>query len=198
MSDIKILDDCPVSDSEFFNFDAYANAITGIIESKRTGTPLVVGVIGDWGSGKTTLMKIIKKKIEQEEHISTAQTIWFNAWKYDREDSIRRALLMRVLQELKTKDKTDEEKTDKEKKLDQDLTDLQDSLYQEVHREEMGDLRFDWGKAAKGAAKGTLKLSLSMLPVVGNNLTRLLETVDKEEAIKLIVESIQREKRPLI
>jgi len=193
VSEAKIFDDYPVSETEFFNFDAYANAIAGIIQSKNTGTPLVIGIVGDWGSGKTSLMRTIEKKIGKKEN-GYPQTIWFNAWKFDKEDSIRRALLMRVLEELKTRGEDDEKKSEKEKKLDQELTDLQTSLYHEVNREELGDFNFDLGKAAKG----TLKLSLSLVPVIGSNLTKLIEKgANEEEAIKDILESVQREKKAI-
>ena len=193
ISEAKIFDDYPITESKFFNFDAYANAISGIIQSTNTGTPLVIGIVGDWGSGKTSLMRTIEKKIRENKNAYPAQTVWFNAWKFDKEDSIRRALLMRVLEELKTNSKNDEKKSEEEKKLDQELTDLQTSLYHEVNREELGDIKFDLGKATKG----TLKLSLSLLPVIGN-LTKLIETGANEgEAIKDIWESIQKEKKTI-
>lgn len=191
MKEIQILNDYPVSDAKFFNFGAYADAISRIIQSKNTGTPLVIGIIGDWGSGKTSLMKTIENKIGKKENGHLVQTIWFNAWKFDKEGSVRRALLMRVLEELKVKDKNDDDKNDDEKKLDQDLTDLQESLYHDVYREELGKLNFDWGKAAKG----TFKLSLSSLPFVGSNLTKLIEEGTNEKAIKNILDSIYREKK---
>ncbi|MCX9011091.1 MAG: P-loop NTPase fold protein [Candidatus Methanoperedens sp.] len=309
VSEATIFDDYPESEAKFFNFDAYANAIAGIIQSKKTGTPLVIGIVGDWGSGKTSLMRTIEKKIQENKNDCPAQTIWFNAWKFDKEDSIRRALLMRVLEELKPKghlfswdeipgndsailidflkqncniDWVKKEKIEKidgnkairvttrkdflsltekfgigwvktakiekidndnaikvtigknflslrlnnektrdlqisggsidkyivetengklsiypkgknEKELDKELTDLQASLYHEVNREELGDLNFDLGRASKGA----LKISLSLVPVIGSNLTDLIEKGANEEAIKDILESVQREKKTI-
>ena len=42
MKEIQILNDYPVSDAKFFNFGAYADAISRIIQSKKSGTPLVI------------------------------------------------------------------------------------------------------------------------------------------------------------
>lgn len=119
--DISILDDQPESCAEFFNFNIYSEAISGIIQKKDTKTPLVIGIYGDWGSGKTSLMRTVetkvsdfdsindpenpclkkkKKKNGNEEDINV-KTIWFNAWKYDKEDILWRALIMRILEELK-------------------------------------------------------------------------------------------------
>jgi uncharacterized protein YjbI with pentapeptide repeats len=97
--DINILDDQPTAKAEFFNFDSYAQSITKIITNEKTGTPLVIGIFGDWGSGKTSLMCNIQTKLDGER----STTIWFNAWKYNAEDAIWRVLLTTILEKLKEK-----------------------------------------------------------------------------------------------
>jgi hypothetical protein len=57
-----------------------------------------VGIFGVWGSGKTTLMRAIEHRVAEE---ASAVPIWFNAWRYEREehlivpmlDTLREALL---------------------------------------------------------------------------------------------------------
>jgi hypothetical protein len=57
-----------------------------------------VGIFGVWGSGKTTLMRAIEHRVAAE---ASAVPIWFNAWRYEREehlivpmlDTLREALL---------------------------------------------------------------------------------------------------------
>jgi uncharacterized protein YjbI with pentapeptide repeats len=177
--ELQILDDQPIDDATFFNFDAYVEALTGVITRKETKTPLVVGIFGDWGSGKTSLMLTLEQKIKKIE--VGHSTIWFNAWKFDKEDVIWRALLMRVLEELKTKGEN--------KKLDEKLDELQTSLYKEVYREELGAITLDWGKAAKG----TLRLSLSLLPYIGDSFNKLVDKVDNE-TLNTLSEAVQRKK----
>ncbi|MCX9011594.1 MAG: pentapeptide repeat-containing protein [Candidatus Methanoperedens sp.] len=188
-NEIQILDDQPIKDAKFFNFDAYAEALSRIIKREETNTPLVVGIFGEWGSGKTSLMKTLEQNIIENKDGYPAQTIWFNAWKFDKEDAIWRALLMRVLEELKS-----EAKKEYNEDLKKVLDDLQTSLYHEVYREELGTLTFDWGKAAKG----TFKLGISVLPVIGGNLTKLVEkSANEKEAINNILDSLQREKKTI-
>ncbi len=62
MNDIKILSDNPelVSDKIKFDFIAYRNTFVDIITGSQNETPLVIGLEGRWGIGKTTLMKAIR------------------------------------------------------------------------------------------------------------------------------------------
>ncbi len=180
---IQILDDQPISDATFFNFDFYTDALKEIISLDETKTPLVIGIFGDRGSGKTSLMKTLEEKIKKD-GVFPAKIIWFNTWKYDKEDAIWSALLMRILEELKT--------GGEDEILDKKLDDLQTSLYNEVHREELGSLTIDFGKAEKG----TLKLSFSMPPATGDAVTKLLKTASKEKKdINTIIDSVHREKK---
>jgi len=60
---MKPLGDQPQPSAKLFNFDSYAQALSGII-SGCTETNLVIGILGDWGSGKTSLMKTVENKIK--------------------------------------------------------------------------------------------------------------------------------------
>jgi uncharacterized protein YjbI with pentapeptide repeats/molybdopterin-guanine dinucleotide biosynthesis protein len=42
-------------------------------------TPLVIGVYGSWGSGKTTFLKLIESELDQNH----CKPVWFNAWQHD-------------------------------------------------------------------------------------------------------------------
>jgi len=63
---VKIISDLPEKASVNFGFDAYAKTLAELIANKDNKTPIVVGVYGPWGSGKTTLMEAVKKLLEGE------------------------------------------------------------------------------------------------------------------------------------
>jgi len=104
----KIYSDNPLSDAKEFDFEAYAKTLTDIILHKENETPITIGIHGEWGSGKTTLMKTIKKKLEnssEDKNTRKCKCMWFNAWKYADEESILTALINRILEQIVTDEK---------------------------------------------------------------------------------------------
>jgi len=101
---IRALSDKP-SDIDLLEFADYAQALTDFIENEKTQTPLTIGIDGAWGSGKTTLMKMIQSRLtpkgKNAGDRSSARTIWFNAWKYDREESLWAALALEILSQVR-------------------------------------------------------------------------------------------------
>ncbi|MFQ5399919.1 MAG: P-loop NTPase fold protein [Anaerolineae bacterium] len=95
-----ILPDLPAAEDKL-GFTPYANTLRDIILDDNTRTPLTIGIFGSWGSGKTSLMKLIeqglKEKAAEEESGKKTHTVWFNAWLYSKEQALWRALVMQVL-----------------------------------------------------------------------------------------------------
>jgi iron(II)-dependent oxidoreductase len=62
-----IFNDEPIGPSEaaYFQFEAYADTLARLIAAKTTRTPLTVGVFGEWGTGKTTLLQAIKARLDE-------------------------------------------------------------------------------------------------------------------------------------
>ena len=85
--DIKLLNDQALGDEDTpidwdgLGFNTYAEAIKNA--AINTPGPFNIGIFGEWGTGKTSLMKLIEKKLNEEENVIT---VWFNAWKFDQEE----------------------------------------------------------------------------------------------------------------
>jgi len=79
-------------------FAALARTISTIV---KNSTPhFTIGIYGEWGTGKTTLMKAIEKKLVGNEELQKEQKIlpiWFNAWKYEHEDNPASIFLLRTI-----------------------------------------------------------------------------------------------------
>lgn len=102
MPGLKIFGDSPTTE-DGLGFDYYVNILLEAINNFDVGGPLTIGIHGSWGSGKTSLMKMLKKRFEDDNKV---KTIWFNAWAHGREESIGLALLQQVLIEFQNGEKT--------------------------------------------------------------------------------------------
>ncbi|QLH09495.1 KAP family P-loop NTPase fold protein [Candidatus Nitrosotenuis sp. DW1] len=58
-----------------------------------------VGIYGDWGTGKSTLMRLVEKKLNENNDKKTGKTltIWFNAWRYEREEQVATIALLKTI-----------------------------------------------------------------------------------------------------
>jgi len=87
-----------IEDVPTHNFISLSGTIAKII---RNSTPhFTIGIYGEWGTGKTTLMKSIEKNLSSnggQENVQTFLPIWFNAWKYEREENLASVSLMKTV-----------------------------------------------------------------------------------------------------
>ena len=96
---VKILTDEPVNKDNKLGFDQYASALVNIIMG--SDPQFTIGIFGGWGTGKTTLMRMMHEKLEGDEYKEFVVPVWFNAWLYEREKHLAIIpLLNTVLEEI--------------------------------------------------------------------------------------------------
>ena len=60
-------------------------------------SPATIGIYGDWGSGKSSLMKMVKKSLETDENTLTVE---FNGWLFEGYEDAKTALCGTILDEM--------------------------------------------------------------------------------------------------
>jgi predicted KAP-like P-loop ATPase len=89
-------------ETDWLNRHPAVDALRRLLESPTLATPLVVGVYGGWGTGKTSLMRTLEAELSSPEKL----ILWFDAWVYARqEEALWRALLLRVIEALRGRPK---------------------------------------------------------------------------------------------
>jgi ATPase subunit of ABC transporter with duplicated ATPase domains len=86
----------PDAHADRYGFLRHAQVLCRAIEA-TTELPLTVGVLGPWGTGKTSFLNICRDLLVTE---GGTRAISFNPWKYDRKDEIWHALIQSVLEEI--------------------------------------------------------------------------------------------------
>ena len=83
------------SKEDYLNFGEVSQIVTEILESEAM-LPVSIGIFGNWGAGKSSLLNLIEQQIKPDEWI----IIKFDAWLYQGFDDARAALLETIASHL--------------------------------------------------------------------------------------------------
>ena len=96
---IGVIDEpVPGKDPDELDINVHTNSLIKFIE--KTNTPITIGIQGEWGSGKTSLINSIHHHFEGDEK---TKQIWINSWEYSLLSTPEEALLKiinRIIDEL--------------------------------------------------------------------------------------------------
>ena len=100
------------SKEDYLNFGEVSQIVTEILETEAM-LPVSIGVFGNWGAGKSSLLNLIEQQIKPDEWI----IIKFDAWLYQGFDDARAALLETIASHLIQAAKDEETILQKSKNL---------------------------------------------------------------------------------
>lgn len=83
-------------ENDYFEVKKYIDALSKFIE--ECDTPMTIAVQGDWGSGKTSIMNMVKNDLGDKVH-----PLWFNTWqfsKFNMDDKLSFSLLLTLADQL--------------------------------------------------------------------------------------------------
>jgi CheY-like chemotaxis protein len=93
----RLLGDQPdCGDDDWLGFGRVADDLTDLILDSRDRTPFTVGIKGNWGAGKSSLMRRLERRLDAHEAVVS---VWFNAWTAERGDTLE-GLVKSVLDKL--------------------------------------------------------------------------------------------------
>lgn len=108
---IGIIDE-PVRDNEEDNLDIGTHAKSLIQYIKDTDTPITIGIQGEWGSGKTSLINSIFTELDKD---NKYKQIWINSWEFSLLTSPEESLLKivsKIIDELVKSDESIKKSSD--------------------------------------------------------------------------------------
>jgi hypothetical protein len=153
------------------------SALARLLSDRALDTPMVVGIQGDWGSGKTSVMRCLSGTLGDQ-----GLCVWFDAWRHGTD---RTALWRGIIGTLVEAVRAASQAGADIKELDA----MTDRLYRCLSQVEYGRLKVDWGRAVPWVAGRAVQLA--GLGFVLDGLKDLGTAENAEKATNLI----QRNKR---
>lgn len=89
-----LVSDNPISNSnaDAFDFSSVALGLSRFLRNEKTVPPLTIAVTGEWGSGKSSLMNLLRADLKRYGF----RPVWFNAWHHQKEENLLASLLETV------------------------------------------------------------------------------------------------------
>ncbi len=84
-------------------FKPYVEAIAEFLTAEGTLPPITLSIEGQWGCGKSSFMRQLQKEISKKNKAGEEPkyfTVWFNSWKYDKEDELWASFALNFMDEL--------------------------------------------------------------------------------------------------
>jgi hypothetical protein len=94
-----IIPDSPIAvpEQDELGRSVFANAISDLILSAPSKSSLRLGVYGGWGEGKTSVLKLIERRLRAEGHCA----VWIAPWATSSRDELLDDLLVKIAAEVK-------------------------------------------------------------------------------------------------
>lgn len=179
------------TDKDLLGFSVHANLIKDVVTNVKN-LPITIGLYGDWGSGKSSVLKILEKVLEEDKD---SIVIYFDGWTFESFDDAKLALIQGIVDELEKSEKFKEKVKDKVEDIKNAFSKLKKSI--------------NWMRILKVTAKSAIPVlsasmtgGLSVIPMLisafqehKDDLTDILTGEKAEEFLKDIIGTDKEEKK---
>jgi len=161
---------------DLLNFDSLIEITKEIILDKEL-SPCSIGIYGNWGSGKSSLMEMIQMDLSEKKGI---QCVKFNGWLFEGYEDARTSLLTTIIQTIESN-----------KSLKGTAKTIFNNLYEQIDFFKLASrgIRFGLDYAITGGIGTVASFTLKSLISKANEKGQSLDENDIENTLKSLLES---------
>ena len=172
------------TDVDYLGFEHLIAAVTRIVRDPKL-LPATIGVYGDWGSGKSSLLRMVRKDLGKPG--KNIAVLYFNSWLFEGYEDAKVALMGSILDELKSN-----------KEWYQKAGDMMVSLARRINWMRAIGIGAKYGAAFLLAGPVGLGLAAASDGVSATQLGKKAADLDPDEAAKLLKEDGATEARKAV
>lgn len=94
------------TEEDHLDFDTYVSVLYDFLTHGDTNPPLTISIEGEWGTGKSSFMALLRKELERadgrhrEGGGTRYFTVEFNPWRHEREDALWAAFMLEFFDQI--------------------------------------------------------------------------------------------------
>jgi formylglycine-generating enzyme required for sulfatase activity len=88
-------------EEDLLGFDRHIAVLSEMINDEDFKTPFCIGLFGKCGSGKTSFMHLLEKRLSENTTTPHAIPVWFNPWRYEEEEHLIIPFLKTIEHEIR-------------------------------------------------------------------------------------------------
>lgn len=176
---------------DLLGFNVHASLLKSVVTNEKN-LPITIGLYGDWGSGKSSVLEILKEQLKDDEE---TVVVYFDGWTFESFDDAKIALIQGIVDELEKNKKFLSKVGDGLSDLKDDFVKLKDSI--------------NWMRLLKATAKMVVPTiaafstgGASIIPTIAlalkdnqNSLNSIIEEGRLEEFLQQNVVKEEEEKK---
>lgn len=176
---------------DLLGFNVHASLLKSVVTNEKN-LPITIGLYGDWGSGKSSVLEILKEQLKDDED---TVVVYFDGWTFESFDDAKIALIQGIVDELEKNKKFLSKVGDGLSDFKDDFVKLKDSI--------------NWMRLLKATAKMVVPTiaafstgGASIIPTIAlalkdnqNSLNSIIEEGRLEEFLKQNVVKEEEEKK---
>lgn len=166
---------------DLLGYTVHASLLKSVVTNDKN-LPITIGLYGDWGSGKSSVLRILENQLEKEDD---TVVVYFDGWSFESFDDAKMALIQGIVDALEKEERFFEKVGDKKGELINAFKKLRKSI--------------NWMRVLKVSAKSIIPIAAAastggtslIIPVLLNafknhsgNLTELLTGEKADQFLK--------------